>query len=70
MNLNPVFNYHLSGLKQTRRPLELSRVELFLQFETCVRHTTLWELMLGKQIKLPSDKASQVFIDIWKEKRN
>ena len=67
MNLNPVFNYHLSGLKQTRRLLELSRVELFLQFETCLRHTTLWELMLAKHVKLPSDNASQVWVISGKE---
>jgi len=58
MNMNPVFNYHLSGLKQTRQPLGLSRVELFLQFETCIRHTTLWELMLSKEITIPGTRTN------------
>ena len=51
--MNPTVNYQFKGLKQTRQPLDLSRVELFLQFETCIRLTTLWEFMLSKKIGLP-----------------
>ena len=40
--------------KQIRKKLELSRVDLFIQFELNIRHTTLWELMLQKNVHLPS----------------
>jgi len=61
--MNPTVNYQFKGLKQTRQPLDLSRVELFLQFETCIRLTTLWEFMLSKKIGLPgsSNDADQSY---------
>ena len=41
------------GPRRTKKPLELSRVELYLQFEGCIRPTTLWELMVSKKISIP-----------------
>ena len=47
-------NCHIAGGPiRTKKPLLQSRVELFLQFEGCIRHTTLWELMASKKISLP-----------------
>ena len=45
-------NYQFLGVKQTKKPLVQSRVELFLQFEACIRQTTLWELIREKQLSL------------------
>ena len=50
---------HISGgPRRTKKPLELSRVELYLQLEGCIRATTLWELMVSKKIPLPDTSAS------------
>ena len=54
-SMNPSTETNFIGLKQTRKPLNQSRVELFLQFEACIRVTTLWELMCQKNIKLKKD---------------
>ena len=45
--------YIAGGPIRTKKPLLQSRVELYLQFEGCIRHTTLWELMKIKKISLP-----------------
>jgi len=37
----------------------LARVELFLQFEGCLRPTTLWQLMTQKNMVLPAAQAVQ-----------
>ena len=50
--MNPSMKNYSLGLKQTRKPLNQSRVELFLQFEACIRVTTLWEFMCQKNVKL------------------
>ena len=47
-------NCHIAGGPiRTKKPLLQSRVELYLQFEGCIRHTTLWEFMKIKKISLP-----------------
>ena len=46
-------NFHLSGPIRTQQPVPQSRVELYLLFEGCIRHSTLWELMVQKSMKLP-----------------
>lgn len=47
-------NWHIGGgPNRTKKPLDQSRVELYLQFEGCIRHTTLWELMISKNMTLP-----------------
>ena len=48
-------NCHIAGGPiRTKKPLLQSRVELYLQFEGCIRHTTLWELMVSKKIQIPA----------------
>ena len=48
------YNCHIAGGPiRTKKPLLQSRVELYHQFEGCIRHTTLWELMVGKKISIP-----------------
>ena len=49
-------NIHLHGPNRTHQPTPMSRVELYLLFEGCIRHATLWELMVQKQMKLPKEK--------------
>ena len=48
----------IRGPRRTRLPLAQSRVELFTLFEGAIRHTTLWELMVEKNIDLPSETAA------------
>jgi len=54
-NLSCRHNFHLSGPKRTQHPVPQSRVELYLLFEGCIRHSTLWELMVQKSMKLPGN---------------
>ena len=55
-NMFPGHNFHVTGPKRTQQPVPQSRVELYLLFEGCIRHSTLWELMVQKSIGLPNDQ--------------
>ena len=53
-------NCHIAGGPiRTKKPLLQSRVELYLQFEGCIRHTTLWELMVSKNIQIPATDTTE-----------
>ena len=51
--------YIAGGPIRTKKPLLQSRVELYLQFEGCIRHTTLWELMVSKKIQIPVPEPAE-----------
>ena len=54
------YNCHIAGGPiRTKKPLLQSRVELYLQFEGCIRHTTLWELMVSKKIQMPTPEPAE-----------
>ena len=60
MMMMSLHNCHITGGPvRTNKPLLKSRVELYLQFEGCIRHTTLWELMTRKKKSLPETPETE-----------